>query len=104
MADQDPASVLANAAGGAGNITAYVDQTVTIVSITKSAGKFPGQDVSVKAAILVGDPPEEAEVYVTPTIARQLIAAEDSGLLPLDVTVSSYPSSFGKPGYKVELA
>lgn len=99
---EDLATRLANAAGGAASITAYVDQEVTVVSIAKSAGKFPGQDVSVKATLLVGDGAEEVEVYVTPTIARQLIEVEDT--LPINVTVLSFPSSFGKPGYKVELA
>lgn len=98
---EDLAARLNKAAGSGASITGYEGQVVTFASITKTAGKFPGQDVSVKATILDAEGNEEV-VYVTPTIGRQLIEVED--VLPIDAKVVSYPSNFGKPGYKLELA
>ena len=92
---------LNKAAGGGATIAAFDGQTITVTSITKEKGKFPGQDVSVKAKLLDSELTEH-EVYVTPTGARQLIEIEDT--LPLDLVVVSFPSSYGKAGYKFELA
>lgn len=92
---------LSKAAGSGATIATFDGQTVTITGITKEKGKFPGQEVSVKAKLLDADL-NEHEVYVTPTGARQLIEVEDT--FPLDLTVVSFPSSYGKTGYKFELA
>ena len=95
----DVAARLDKAAGGGGGISSFDGQTVNVVSIEKTPSTFKPGETAVKATILDANG-NEAQVYVTPTGARQLLEVED--VLPLELKVVSFPGQFGKTGYKFE--
>ena len=92
---------LNKAAGGGAGLSAFDGQTVTVTKIVKEKSRYPEQEFFVKATI-VDSELNETVIAVTPTAGRQLVEIED--VLPVDLVVVSFPSSYGKTGYKFELA
>jgi hypothetical protein len=89
---------LNRSAGGGSRPSEYEGQVLNWVSIETEPSPFRKGEVSVKA-LAVTPEGNEVEMYVTPTMGRQLQELEED--LPLELGVLGFPGQFGNKGYKL---
>lgn len=93
-----PQEILARTGGDTPNISEFVGKTLTLASVTWNTGQH-GDYVTVDAV------DEEGEEFVFQTGAKAVVGKlkhlDKADALPIEVKVTSYPTSFGKNGYDI---
>ena len=96
--------ILNRKGGGAGSAD-RVGETLSIVEAEFEAGQYKDEDGNVKDFVRItafdAEGNDRSFSAGSPAIVSKLKELKDGGFLPFDVKVTSYPGSYGNPGYDI---
>lgn len=99
LSKEDIQAALDEAAGGGEKLSEYVDQRIVVTGFVLKDGQY-GEYAVITAVNSEG---EEITISSGGTVVLpQLKKLKELEAFPCEITVTSFPGQFGKPGYRLE--